>query len=311
MASGSEFTKRYLHMMFASLKDATPEQVQEELEHCRNINRKPVRVPRYFRGCMEESLFTTSQGFNMQVFTTQSRPGNDKNLVIYIHGGACIYQPVFFHWRFIHDLAVRSHAKIMMPVYPKAPEYACPFSMEALLEFYQHCAAQYTDKNLILMGDSIGGCMALSMTQEIHRRGWKPVADLVMLSPSVDITYPKEKEMLDIEPVDKMLKLERIQYIMNLWRGELPKDHPWVSPIYGDLGCIPNYTMLYYGSDEILKVDAEMLIERCKQIGKPLHAREFPGMFHTFPMFPIKEGFEATKEIASLLAMTAFRATSC
>lgn len=299
MVTGSVFTYKYLKAMFASLKDATPEQVQEELEHCRSINRKPVRIPRHFRNSIEESVFATSQGLNMQVFSTKSRPGNGKNLVIYIHGGACIYQPVFFHWRFIHDLAVRSHTRIMMPIYPKAPEYTCPVCMEALLEFYRHQATQNPDQRLILMGDSIGGCMALSMTQEIQRRGWKPVADLALLSPSVDITYPKEKEMLEIEPFDKMLKLARVQHIMNLWRGELPKDHPWVSPIYGDLGCIPDNTMLYYGSDEILKVDAEMLVERCRQLGKPLYAREFLGMFHTFPMFPVKEGFEATREMAA------------
>ena len=120
-------------------------------------------------------------------------------------------------------------------------------------------------------------------------------------SPSVDITYPKTQEMLAIEPFDKMLQLDRIKLIMNLWRGELPANHPWVSPIYGDLRSLPDHTMVVYGGDEILKVDAEMLAERCREIGKPLYAKEFKGMFHTFPMFPVREGFEATREIAKRL----------
>lgn len=302
MITGKAFTERYLKVMFASLKDASPEAINEELEHCRAINRKPVRVPRYFRDFFQSYDFQASNGFKMQVFHAGKEDylKNSKR-VIYLHGGACIYQPVFFHWRFVHDIALRTHLPVVMPVYPKAPEHLCPYSMEVLLEFYHCYAAENPDKDLVLMGDSIGGCLALAMTQEIHRRGWKPVADLVLLSPSVDITYPKTDEMLAIEPRDKMLQLDRIKTIMNLWRGELPADHPWVSPLYGDLHPIPDHTMLYYGSDEILKVDAEMLMEQCRELGKPIYAREFEGMFHTFPMFPVKEGFEATREIAQRL----------
>lgn len=299
MSAGRSFTERYLKVMFASLKDASPEQVNEELEHCRVINRKPVRVPRYFRSFFECTDFQASNGYNMQVFhTMKDWHATSNKRILFVHGGACIYQPVFFHWRFVHDIALRTHIPVVMPVYPKAPEYLCPYCMEVLMEFYQHYADENPDKELVLMGDSIGGCMALAMTQEIQRRGWKPVADLVTLSPSVDITYPKTEEMLAIEPMDKMLQLDRIKAIMNLWRGELPANHPWVSPIYGDLRSLPDHTMVFYGGDEILKVDAEMLAERCRETGKPLYAREFKGMFHTFPMFPVKEGFEATREIA-------------
>ena len=302
MAAGRDFTERYLKVMFASLKDATPEEVQEELERCRAINRKPVRVPRFFRSFFSCTDFQASNGFQMQVFQACKEDYlKSGKRILFLHGGACIYQPVFFHWRFVHDIALRTHLPVVMPVYPKAPEYLCSYSMEVLMEFYQHYAAENPDKELVLMGDSIGGCLALAMAQEIRRRGWKPVADLVVLSPSVDITYPKTQEMLAIEPFDKMLQLDRIKLIMNLWRGKLPANHPWVSPIYGDLRSLPDHTMVVYGGDEILKVDAEMLAERCHEIGKPLYDKEFKGMFHTFPMFPVREGFEATREIAKRL----------
>ena len=62
------FTEKYLKLMFKQLRDATPEEVMEELEHCRRENRRPVRVPRYFRGYFTEEKFTASTGFEMQVF---------------------------------------------------------------------------------------------------------------------------------------------------------------------------------------------------------------------------------------------------
>ncbi|MBR4390924.1 MAG: alpha/beta hydrolase fold domain-containing protein [Bacteroidales bacterium] len=297
VSPGKRFTDRYLQVMFSSLRDATPEQVQEELELCRNINRKPVRVPRYFKKSFSETSFKAANGFNMQVFSTPHYPKGGDGLVLYLHGGACIYQPVFFHWRFVHDLAVRTHDVFLMPIYPKAPEYQCAFNMEVMMDFYEREVLPRKAKRVILMGDSIGACIALTMAQEIHRRGWTPINGLVMVSPSVDITYPRVDQMMAIQPLDTMLKLDRIQTLMNLWRGDLPANHPWASPIYGDLTCLPERTVLVYGGHEILKVDAEMLVEKLQQLGRPIFAKEYDGMFHTFPMFPVKEGFDAIREI--------------
>ena len=116
MSAGQQFTERYLKVMFFTLKDATPEEVRAELEHCRRNNRKPVRVPKLHRDHFCESRFEASNGFSMQLFSTFDY-GKD-TVIVYLHGGACIYQPVFFHWRFVHDLALRTHCQVIMPIYP-------------------------------------------------------------------------------------------------------------------------------------------------------------------------------------------------
>ena len=299
MSAGQLFTEKYLKVMFATLKDATPEQVQEELEHCRNINRKPVRVPRPHRAHFSESVFQASNGFTMQVFST--KPWHDpKQVILYIHGGACIYQPVFFHWRFVHDLAIRTHCQVVMPIYPKYPDYHCVDNMAVMMEFYEKAMMTMNVPNIVLMGDSFGGNVAMSMTQEIARRGWQPVSGLVLMSPCVDNAYTRRDAMAALQPLDTMIKLERIESIMGGWQGELPPNHPWVSPIYGDLTTFPVNTVLIYGSNEILKVDALLLTEKMREIGKPIQSLEYPGMFHTFPLFPIKEGFDALRKIGTL-----------
>lgn len=300
MSAGQVFTEKYLKVMFASLKDATPEQVQEELEHCRSINKKPVKVQRFFRPYFSETSFQASNGFNMQVFSTE--PYRDKDsLILYIHGGACIYQPVFFHWRFLHDLAIRTHQQIILPIYPKYPEYHCVDNMTVLLDFFERYIMPMKIKKLTLMGDSFGGNVVMAMSQEIANRNWQPVSKLVLLSPCVDNAFTRRDAMKALQPLDQMIKLERIETIMEGWQGELPPTHPWVSPIYGDLTAFPDDTLLIYGSNEILKVDADLLVEKMREIGRPIHALEYPEMFHTFPLFPVKEGFAALREIVKLM----------
>ena len=298
MSPGKAFTDRYLKVMFATLKDATPKEVQEELERCRSINRKPVRVPKIHRLHFSEGKFEASNGFTMQVFSTE--PWRDpERVTLYLHGGACIYQPVFFHWRFLHDLALRTHCQVLTPIYPKHPEYHCVDDVNVLLDSYERAIMPIQAKHVILMGDSFGGNLAMMMTQEIAKKGWQRPSALVLLSPCVDNAYTRREEMKVLQPLDQMIKLERVEMLMGSWQGELPPTHPWVSPIYGDLSSFPDNTLLVYGSHEILKVDAELLTEKMNEIGKRIKVLEYLGMFHTFPLFPIKEGFQAIREIAS------------
>ena len=156
MNAGQQFTEKYLDVMFSTLKDATPEEVQEELERCRIINRKPVRVPHHFKKHFAETQFLAANGFNMQVFSTEPYHDTD-SLILYLHGGACIYQPVFFHWRFLHDMAIRTHYSIVMPIYPKYPDFHCLDDMAVMLDFYERCIMPMKGRPLIhiLAGENV------------------------------------------------------------------------------------------------------------------------------------------------------------
>jgi acetyl esterase/lipase len=304
MNPGIVFTEKYLKLMFKSLRDATPEEVMEELEHCQRENRRPVRIPRYFRGFfVEDEKYRASTGFEMQVFkheVPELVEGPKHKLILYLHGGAFIYPPVFFHWRFLHDLALRTHCDALMPVYPKSPEYDCEYSVKTLLDYYQSLSESKQYGEIHLVGDSAGACLCLVMAQEAQKNGWQKPATITLLSPCVDLSHTKEKEMQALQDKDSMLQYDRIVILNAIWQGQLPAKHPWVSPVFGDLGCIDNINV-YFGSDEILQPDDLFLKEMYEKAGKTGHFHEYEGMFHTFAMFPIPEGFRATKKIAAFI----------
>ena len=287
-----------MRLMFKQLRDATPEEVTEELEHCRRDNRRIVRVPRYFRGFFtEEERFHASTGFEMQVFKHDHA---SRKLILFLHGGAYIYPPVFFHWRFLHDLALRTHCNTLMPVYPKSPEYTCAFSVQTVLDFYQSISESRQYDEIHLVGDSAGACLSLVAAQEAHKQGWQKPTTTTLLSPCVDLSHTKEQEMRALQEKDTMLQLDRIITLNAIWQAELPVKHPWVSPIFGDFSGIDNLSV-YYGSDEILQPDDLFLKETYEKAGKTGHFYEYEGMFHTFAMFPIPEGFRAVKEMANII----------
>ena len=294
MNKGTAFTEKYLKLMFKSLRDATPEEVQEELEHCRRENRRPVRVPRYFRGHFTTETHTASTGYEMQVFK-HKRPS--RKLILYLHGGAFIYPPVFFHWRFMHDLGLRTHCDLIMPIYPKAPEYNCEYCITTLLDFYQHCVDNQDYDEIHFVGDSAGAHLCLVVAQEAHKHGWTMPTSLHLLSPCVDLSHSKAQEMRALQHLDPMLQLDRVIILNAVWQDTLPAIHPWVSPVFGDFSGINNLNV-YFGSNEILKPDSLFLKEAYENTGKSGRFAEYEGMFHTFPMFPIPEGFRVTRMIA-------------
>ena len=297
MNAGIVFTEKYLKLMFKPLRDATPEEVMEELEHCRRENRRPVKIPRYFRGFFTEEKYPASTGFEMQVFRHDDASGK---LIFYIHGGAFIYQPVFFHWRFLHDLCLRTHFDALMPVYPKSPDYNCTFEVKTLLEYYKNVVESKRYDEIHLVGDSAGALLCLVVAQEAHKQGWMKPTSLMLLSPCVDLSYSREQEMRALQDLDPMLQLDRIITLNAIWQGELSATHPWVSPVFGDFSGIDNLNV-YFGTNEILKADSLFLKETYEKAGKQGHFREFEGMFHTFPLFPIPQGFAVTREIADSL----------
>ena len=292
-----------MRLMFKSLRDVTPNEVMEELEHCRRENRRPVRVPRYFRGYFNEEKFVASTGFEMQVFKHEPLEpvkGPNRKLILYLHGGAFIYPPVFFHWRFLHDLALRTHCDTLMPVYPKSPEYDCEYSVKTLLEYYQSISDSEQYDEIHFVGDSAGACLCLVLAQEAHKNGWQKPATITLLSPCVDLSHTKENEMRAIQEKDSMLQLDRVITLNAIWQGLLPARHPWVSPVFGDFSGVDNLHV-FFGSDEILQPDDLFLKEVYEKAGKTGVFREYEGMFHTFAMFPIPDGFKAVREIADII----------
>lgn len=297
MNAGVAFTEKYLRLMFSQLRDATPEQVAEELEHCRRENRRAVRVPRYFRGYFSEEKFVATTGFEMQVFKHDNA---SRRLILYLHGGAFIYPPVFFHWRFLHDLAIRTHCNTLMPVYPKSPEYDCEYSVKTLLEFYQSLSDSQQYEEIHLVGDSAGACLCLILAQEAHRKGWQKPTTSILLSPCVDLSHTQEKEKRALQEKDSMLQLDRMITLNAIWQGKLPAQHPWVSPVFGDFSGVDNL-FVYFGSDEILQPDDLLLKETYEKAGKTGLFKEYKNMFHTFAMFPIPDGFKAVREMADII----------
>lgn len=209
--------------------------------------------------------------------------------ILYIHGGAWFQDPLEQHFDFIDTLAGRLNAKVVMPVYPKVPhrDYRTTFSL--LYRLYDKLLTTVKNpEQLILMGDSAGGQIALSFAQYLKEETtYAQPGHIILISPVLDGTF-SNPDTQKYEKVDPMVAIDGTKYFIKLWEGKTAIKDYKISPINGTLQGLGKIS-IFIGTKETLYPDALRLSKLLNQQGI-LHDF-YPGynLFHIYPIFPIPE----------------------
>ena len=183
-------------------------------------------------------------------------------LIVHFHGGGYVFGSPETHARLGTHLAAAAGGRVILPRYPLAPERPWPAALEAARDAVE--AAWSDGRPLLLSGDSAGGHLALVTALELARRGTR-VAGLVLFSPNTDRTgLSRTRERND--PLDPMVDDEGDRRLARLAFGDMPDDHPHVSPALDDLSLLPPL-YIEAGAEEVLLGDSLVLAERARAAG--------------------------------------------
>ncbi|WP_314011238.1 alpha/beta hydrolase [Pseudostreptobacillus hongkongensis] len=120
---------------------------------------------------------------DMQVFDFNKIEGMNQKAIIYIHGGSYIHHGVSFHFKMLKNISSKTNSRIIFPVYTLAPKYTYMDSYPKLLEFYKQLLKEYDSKDIIIMGDSVGGGLALGFSMYLRDNKIDVPNKLILLSP--------------------------------------------------------------------------------------------------------------------------------
>ena len=264
-----------------------PKRFEEHLEECRKANAERYVLPKEwdFGKDTEERDYG---GFPCYVVN----PGRER-AVLYIHGGSAIHQMLKYHYRFIKRMVRTVDVTVYVPAYPLAPN--CTYR-----ECYRMLDSVYDDicrdhPIVTIMGDSMGGNLALGMSEHVER---KPDST-VLLSPFLDMVIddPRYPEYYKREPRLAMNELRRCS---ELWSGGDDRYDPLISPLFGDLKGLD--IAVFVGTKEVLLLDSERLRDRAVDEGIPMHYYEYEGLTHVFPLQPIKAADDVFPKIMAHIA---------
>jgi acetyl esterase/lipase len=234
---------------------------------------------------------------------TPARPGPMR--ILYLHGGAYVFEITKFHWGLIAEMAERLSARITVPIYPLAPEHDFHAMFGMVNEVYRQMLTEIAAEDIVFMGDSAGGNMAVVLTMMARQEGLPAPSRLVLISPGLDMSLANP-EVYEVERIDPWLGIPGGMEAVRLYAAGIAPTDWRISPLYGDLAALPP-TLLFTGTRDLLYPDSKLFAERLRAAGVDVELVSEPGMFHVWPLIDMPEARKARDRIVAFLSTPAFR----
>jgi acetyl esterase/lipase len=219
--------------------------------------------------------------------------------LVYLHGGAFIFEIGSYHWNLIGELAERLGAQITVPVYPLAPEHDFHAMFGMTMKLYREILVGTPASDIVFAGDSAGGNMAVVMTMMAAEEGLPAPAAHVLISPGLDVSLTNP-EVFEYAKVDPWLAIPGGVEAIRLYADGFERTDWRISPIFGDLTVLPR-TLLLTGTRDLLHPDGVVFAEKAREQGVDIELVVEPGMMHCWPLLGMPEARRARDRIVAFL----------
>lgn len=202
---------------------------------------------------------------------------NQNKVILYFHGGSYAAELTNKHWDFLAKIVNDTNFTVIVPDYPLTPKATYKNVLNMIEPLYKETIANFGAENVIVMGDSAGGGMALGLLEKMAINNIKQPAKTILISPWLDISMSNPKiDNVDDKKLDKnKLYLAGITYS----RGINKEDEYFVSPVKGKFNRLKNVT-IYIGTNDMLNPDCYVLQEKAKQEGVEIEIKEYKNADH-------------------------------
>lgn len=231
------------------------------------------------------------------------KKGNTKGWVLYIHGGGFTTGSARERRNLCQYLAACHGYNCISINYRLAPENRWPAQIEDCLAAWKDfLALGYSAKDVVLMGESAGGTLVLSLALYLKRLGMEQPKAVVSFSPVVSQTehYPSHAANAKTDYMLRDSVMKGMQEpVFGKDATEMILRDPLASPIYGDwTNAAPVF--LSASDTEALLDDSRMLYQKLKNEGHRTGLDLQHRCCHAFQVFPGMP--EARRAIGNALA---------
>jgi len=231
-------------------------------------------------------------------WTVRPRPGTGR-AAVFLHGGGYVYGLSPQHWTLIGRLA-DAGVRVEVPLYGLAPQHTYRDAYPFVHEVYRQLAAEDPPQGIALVGDSAGGGLALGLAQELAGDG--ALRRLVLLSPWLDLTL-SHPQLDEVGRRDPWLAQPGLREAGAAWAGGDDPTLARLSPGNGPLAGLPPTTVLV-GTHELCLPDSTDLLAAARKAGVDADLTVVEGALHVYPLLPVPEGAEGTRQVVAAVAAT-------
>lgn len=216
--------------------------------------------------------------------------GKDGNpadrIVLYIHGGGFVTGCSAARRGFTGHVAGKLGFNLVSIDYRLAPEHPFPAGAEDCLAAYRALLERYGAEKIVLLGESAGGNLVLSLLVQIGQNGLPFPAASFAVAPTVqyDRELPSYRNNLPTDCIVTNLTDEVCDVYLRPRGGAVLKN-PVAAPYYGEYNsCTP--IVLWASESEVLYDDSVLMFEIFKARGVTTKLYLRRGMMHTWLIIP-------------------------
>ncbi len=238
---------------------------------------------------MGRNVFVISDDKNINL-ENMKYIGQTEKIIIYFHGGSYFGNGTEDHFELIEKMIKDTNAIVIFPDYPLAPKHDYEDVFNMLIPMYESILSEVNKEEVskgieievILLGDSSAGGMALGLLQELsenNKNEYMP-DKTILVSPLLDVRL-ENSEIKEIEKNDDILNKEVLQLAGWFYAGEDGMESHLVNPILGSMDGIENLT-IFTGTYDILNADIDIIVEKAKSQGVEIEIKEYEKANHVW-----------------------------
>jgi len=220
-------------------------------------------------------------------------------VIVYYHGGGFAVGSSEDCDFLARKLAVTNDALVVSANYRSAPGFMFPVPLDDAFDVYAWVVEHGGDLDadatrVVVAGDSAGSNFAAAIPRRARAERIRVPDAVVMLGAFADFQFERWASFLALAPRGIVYDMAFAGFIRGAYVGTAPWDHPWVSPIEGDLAGYPTAVVVAGTHDPI--VDSAREFARRIRAAGGTAVEYFPdGMPHGFYFFP---GVHPEEEVA-------------
>lgn len=266
------------------------------MQYCSRVSAKPYKIPASFG---LKAQIRNERFADTDIVYLHKKNCRPHTMILYLHGGAYLEQPVLFQWKFIDKLVNDLNVGVVAPIYNKTPVHTYEQSFAMLDAVYEQMLAKIKPEKIIFLGDSSGGGLTLAFAQQLVQKQLPLPQQLILLSPWLDVSM-ENNDMKAYDRVDPSLGIKGLRQFAQAWAGNTDLHDPALSPLFGSNTGLPKVSV-FVGDREIFLPDCRLYREKALEEGVELTYVEQSGVNHCYPFYPIPEAATALKQIENLI----------
>ncbi len=252
-----------------------------------------TKEPEQIMEVCEIKTYTYRKRNVFTVTKTNEKDSNTKKYILYFHGGSYVAEATQNHWTFLENIVKDTGYTVIMPDYPLTPKYHYKDVYNMVEPLYKEVIEKVGSENLIIMGDSAGGGLALGLYEKMAEEGIALPVKTILISPWLDVRLGNEN-IREIEKKDTILNKETLRIAGIAYAGNDGINNYLVNPIDGDISTLQNIK-IFIGTEDILNPDCQLLKEKADAVNGDVEIKEYKDAKHIW-IIDNNSGEEVTKQ---------------